>query len=316
MYWHGILDYSGRDNARLKEVKELAEHIKKIQEIAGAQYIAKVAIVKDYDNVWDTQIDHWHKRIDEVSQNALFTALQLSHVPFDYIYLDDNTYVESLSKYELLLYPHPSIMTKERSRILEKYVAQGGKLVFGCRSGYKDIHGKCTMMKLPGYLQTLTGTDIPEYTFVAPQDGTSMVEWDGANIPAGVFNDILMPMHEEAKILGTYQNGMYEGEGALIKNTFGNGNVYYFGGAFTLETAQVFLDELGYDEPYKEEMILPSCCELAIRVKDGKKYFFVLNYSKEEVVIKLQREVKEVISGAYLSDVVSLKGYETKIFII
>ena len=55
MYWHGILDYSGRDNARLTEVTELAEHIQKIHEIAGAMYRAKVATVKEYEKYWDTK---------------------------------------------------------------------------------------------------------------------------------------------------------------------------------------------------------------------------------------------------------------------
>ena len=37
----------------------------------------------------------------------------------------------------------------------------------------------------------------------------------------------------------------------LIKNTYGAGTVYYFGAAFSEETAEVFLEKLGVKDPYK-----------------------------------------------------------------
>lgn len=36
MYWHGILDYSGRDNRRLREIREIARKMEGMREIAGA----------------------------------------------------------------------------------------------------------------------------------------------------------------------------------------------------------------------------------------------------------------------------------------
>ena len=176
IYWHGILDYSGRENRRLREVKEVSEKVEALQVIAGSIYHAKVGILRDYDNIWDSRVDRWHERVETVSQNALFTALQQSHVPFDYVYLESHKTLESLQQYEVLIYPHASILTKERMVLLEQYVAAGGKLVMGCRTGYKDLNGKCVMNHLPGLAAKVTGTDIPEYSFVAPDDGHVMVD--------------------------------------------------------------------------------------------------------------------------------------------
>lgn len=64
IYWHGILDYSGRDNRRLAEVKSVHEKFQKLSEIAGSKYEAKVGFLKDYDNAWDSQLDVWHEKVE------------------------------------------------------------------------------------------------------------------------------------------------------------------------------------------------------------------------------------------------------------
>ena len=190
IYWHGILDYSGRENRRLRELKAIGEKLEKLKDVAGAQYQAKVGILKDYDNEWDARLDHWHSRVDRVSQDSLFVALQQAHAPFDYIYMKEDMTIDALCQYEVLFYPHAVILTKERMALLEEYVRRGGKLVMGCRTGYKDIHGKCVMDYLPGLAAALTGTDIPEYSFVSPEDGKVMIDWDGEQAEAEEYSMI------------------------------------------------------------------------------------------------------------------------------
>ena len=102
MYWHGILDYSGRENRRLREVTEISKKLAAMQEIAGSKYAARVGIVKDYDNIWDSQLDRWHERVERTSQKNLFTAMELLHVPFDFVYLENHTTLDSLRQYEAL----------------------------------------------------------------------------------------------------------------------------------------------------------------------------------------------------------------------
>ncbi len=315
MYWHGILDYSGRDNRRLREIAEIARKMESMKEIAGARYVAKAGILKDYDNIWDARHDSWHERVDKVSLKSLFTALQMSHTPFDYVYLNDQTTWEELQKYEVLFYPHAVILTEERMKLLERYVAEGGKLVMGCRTGYKDIYGRCVMEKLPGKAASLTGTDIPEYSFVAPDDGKVMADWDGTKLEAAVFNDLLEPVGEHAEVLASYASSYYAGTPALIRNPYGKGEAYYFGGAFALDTAEVFLEKLGVKAPYGDKLVLPECCELAVREKDGKQYLFVLNYASEAVTIEVKEETREIFENKTVSGEVRLGAYEVKIFV-
>ncbi|MGB4658797.1 MAG: beta-galactosidase, partial [Mobilitalea sp.] len=152
IYWHGILDYSSRENRRIQEVREVYKKLQGMKEVAGAHYEAKVGIIKDYDNVWDAQLDIWHRRVDEASQTALFEAAQLLHTPIDYLYMTDDLTLEQMKKYKVLFYPHAPILKEDRVELLQQYVAGGGTIVFGCRSGYKNMTGKCVMDKLPGLI--------------------------------------------------------------------------------------------------------------------------------------------------------------------
>ena len=186
MYWHGILDYSGRDNRRLKEIQTFNKTVQKLVPVAGAEYVAKVGVLKDYDNIFDAEYDVWHKSVDEVSQKNIFEVSQKTHTPIDYVYLTGNMSFERLSKYDLLIYPHMTIVNPKHLEPIREFVKNGGKLIIGCRSGYKDITGRCVMEKLPGMLTELTGCDIPEYTYIAPDTENVTINWDDENIEAAV----------------------------------------------------------------------------------------------------------------------------------
>jgi beta-galactosidase len=313
MYWHGILDYSNRDNRRLAELHAIHEKIQCLSGAAGSSYEAVFGIIKDYDNMWDAKLDRCHQRFERESEAGIFQAAQLSHTPMDYVYLTETVTVDTLKKYPVLFYPHAVIMTKERAGLLEEYVASGGTLVLGCRAGYKDINGKCPMIKLPGLLQGLSGADVIDYTFTASGDDSTLVDWEGSMIEASVFNDILEPL-KNAKVAGTYTSNYYAGKAALIYNEYGKGKVYYFGGAFGRGTAKVFLEKLNIAEPYRNIIDLPEYCELAVRRKDDCKYFFILNYAKHTAALDFRQEVYDLYTKKPVTGPVELPAYGTGVY--
>jgi beta-galactosidase len=307
MYWHGILDYSGRDNRRLAEIKTIHEKLKKLDAVAGAVYTAQVAILRDYDNVWNNQADVWQKNLDEASIWGLYQACQHTHTPYDYVYLD-HCEAGDLSKYKVVFYPHGVIMTKERAALLQSYVGQGGTLVFGCRTAYKDIHGICVTEKLPGLVRELTGTDIPEYTVISPEEGSVKAVWGDTELKTTLFNDQLAAL-EGAEVVASYDEGYYKGAGALVHHQYGKGETYYYGSVFTADVAQVFLEKLKAAEPYREWIEAPKDIEIALR-----NYLFVLNYSREEQTISLKKKMRNVYTGQEEEGEEKLAGYETRVY--
>ena len=313
IYWHGILDYSSRDNRRLTEVNEIHKKVQTLTEVAGTKYQAKVGVLKDYDNVWDAGLDVWHKRVENISQEGLFAALQKKHTPFDYCFIDHMT-AEELRKYQVLFYPHAVILSQEIAEKLEQYVEEGGCLILGCRTGYKDKTGKCVMQKLPGLLQDLSQADVTEYSFVAPDEPMVYADWEGTPIEMQLFNDLLSPLGEGAKVEACYTNSYYKGTPGLISNPYGKGRVYYFGATFSEQAAGVFLDKLKLSEPYQDVITVPEDCELAVRENEGKTYLFVLNYSREEAAITLHKAVIDLYSGKEQSGNQRLEPYGTRVY--
>lgn len=299
IYWHGLLDYSGRDNRRMQELRKFHEKLQHMDEIAGSSYKANVGVLQDYDNQWDSQIDVWHQRVEECSKEGIYMAAQMTHTPLDYVHFEDNTTLEELQKYSVLFYPHAVILKQKRIEILKEYVALGGCLVMGCRTGYKNQNGKCVRNLLPGLARELAGTDVVEYSFTAPDEAPIYVSWGNDKIEASVFHDMLAPLTEKAEVLGTFENGMYCGEAALIRNNYGKGVTYYFGGAFNYDAAKVFLEKLGAADPYQDVLELPECCELAIREKGGTEYFFILNYQNASVKVTMKEKLYNIYLDEY-----------------
>lgn len=310
IYWHGILDYDNRDNRKLKEVRDLHEMLGSIRNLSGAGYRASFGVLEDYDNLWDADVDVWHRRVEKASKKEIFAASQLSHTPMDYVLLTDSTEYEELKGYPVLFYPHGLILTEQRASLLRTYVEKGGCLIIGARTGQKEEHGRCVMMPMPGALAELSGTSVEEFTFVGALDGTVCMDWNGEKLDTGIFNDILAAKSEDVKVLARFASNYYEGKPALTERLVGAGRVLHLGGTFTRETVCALLRYLGILKPYGAQLKLPEECELCVREKDGKQYFFVLNYSSGEQEIQVEQEMKDLFSGEKMYGTVRLAGYQ------
>ncbi len=137
--------------------------------------------------------------------------LKIYHTPYNTLYLNEDTDIKELQKYPVLIYAHPVIMTGKRAALLKEYVANGGILIIGCRSGYKQENGKCVMLPQPGLLQKITGSDVRDFTFTSPAEPSVTANWDGQTIDMPIFNDIMEPV-EEGETLAFYDNSYYAGK--------------------------------------------------------------------------------------------------------
>ena len=305
MYWHGILDCDNRDNRKLEEVRAFSELLKKIDPVCGAEYKAAFALLKDYDNEWDARYDSWHRRISRLSESELFAAAELGHVPYDVVYLDDETQQEELEHYSVLIYPHPMIMTEQRAAVLKRCVEKGATLVLGCCSGIKDISGRMVMRPQPGLLQELTGTDIRDSTLVHPDETQDPF--------APVYHDILTPL-PGTTVLRRYSTSYYSGEARLTEKVTGKGRTLHLGSAFSRETVKDLFNYLGILEPYADIVEVPEDVELVMREKDGRRFLFVLNYQAENRNIILKTAARSLITDRTATGLQTLPPYGTEVY--
>ncbi len=314
IHWQGILDPDNRDNRKLAEVAQVRDRTMKIRRAAGADYSAAVGLLRDYDNLWDTEADVRHRRLAEASEAAIFEACQLSHTPLDMTDLRDVTEDCELSRYRALFYPHPLILTEARAKVLRAYVEEGGALIIGALAGQKDLQGRCVTVPMPGLLAGLTGTSVSESTFIGPADETSRVIWNERPFPSGIWNDVLKAETPDTRILATHAGDYYAGEPALTERRIGKGRVIHFGGTFEPELTDALLEHLGLRDPFGEVIGLPGICELAVRENAKERWYFVLNYGRQPAEIVLLRPLTDADDDAEVSGVMKLQPFETKVF--
>ena len=313
MYWHGILDYDGRDNRKLAEVKDFISKMKTLDPVCGAENAAGFALLKDYDNIFDSETDIWHRRIASASEKEIFAASELNHTPYNIVYMKEETELAELAAYKVLVYPHPFIMSEKRAEVLKQYVANGGTLIVGCRSGLKDMNGKCVMLPQPGLLQELTGTDVRDFTYTSPNEDDIYAVWDGGKIMTPVFNDVLTPL-PGTEVLAAYGNGYYKGEAALTRHAYGKGQVLHLGSTFTREGFKELLAYAGALEPFREIVTAPEDVEVVLREKDGQRFLFVLNFMAEERTITLLRSGTLLYTGGTVQGEVTLPAFGTAVY--
>ena len=305
IYWHGLNDYCNKPNRRTKELLNTYKNIQHLQDVCGKEYIAEAALLKDYDNEWDAEEDVWHSAVDEISYDGWFRAFQKKHIPYDLVYINDKTELSELLKFKVVIYPHPTIFTEERAALLKAYAERGGTVIFGCRTGYKELTGKCRMIAMPGFAAELCGAEVEEFTFLSPYDEEQYVNIGGKPVSAPCFNDVLEI--KDGLQLSTFESNYYAGKPALSVKKIGEGKVYYFGAAFAEDTAMAFIELINICSPWNmDELIdIPQSVELAIR----GEYIFLLNYDGDSIEMNCFASFKDMISGETYSDKIRIEGY-------
>lgn len=319
MYWHGLNDHHNQDNRRLREAEQIGKEVADIGRlIAGTKYAAHVAIVRDYDNLWDGEMDVMHGPLEWKSVYAWYKQLQLHHIPADVLYMRSQTTLEELQHYHTLIYPHPAIMTEETASLLEQYVQSGGRVIFGTRTAYKNIDGHCNMAMLPGPVAALCGITVQEYTLVNSHAQAPALHWlkDSSShglhlesLTADAFNDVLKVEHPDVEIIAEYASDYYAGSPALTRKPHGLGEAWYFGAVYNEAIVERIIDQLKWQSPAADWLELPPQVELGIRVMDQKQYVFLLNYSQEPALIHVRKPCVELLSGAQLTDNASIPAY-------
>lgn len=320
IYWHGINDYHNRPNRRVAEAATISRELGEIGEvIAGSRFTADVAILHDYDNEWDGELDQYHGPLTRESEYSWGKALQFSHIPYDYLYVQNKTVLDDLTRYKALIYPHPAIMSEETAELLKQYVAAGGKLVFGARSGYKDQRGHCRMTPFPGVVAELCGVTVEDFTLIVNEVVTPHIRWidggDEASTPARLYNDILLPENDNVETLALYEGDYYAGKPALTRNPYGSGEAYYFGAAFSCDIADALIRRLGLAPATTGWAELPPEVEVAIRVKQDRRFAFILNYTGKPVKAKLLKELEDLLEGERVgTGELEIAPYGVKVF--
>ena len=237
IYWHGLYNYDNEPNRRVEELARISSKIGKLAEMAGAYYLAEWALVSDYDNDWDGEMDIWHGSMRKQSERNFFVASTLLHSPMDCLILKPDTTLADLCHYKALVYPHPTVVTEETAVLLRAYVEKGGKLLIGACTGYKDINGQCPMRPMPGLLAELCGVKVVDFTKIVADNADIRIAFRGEQEPVE-FLDVLETTTPDLSVLEIYTNDFCVVKTAVVVHPVSKGVAYSYDNGFPEEVAR------------------------------------------------------------------------------
>jgi beta-galactosidase len=295
MFWRGILSHDLKPNRVYKEFQQTAQEINRLSpRIVNHKKKSDVAILYSSDShfgnpamdpgfSYDWEILRMHK------------SLYKNNVSTDFLYPQSNNF----NDYKLIVIPSLLVASDSLLGKIKAYVKNGGRVIFGPRSGYCNEYMGARYTDQPGGLTDLCGVkyqemskipqlSLKENPFKISEDKNKIETWFEYLVPTTAVA-VAYPNHKE---WGKYP--------AIVSNKFGKGNAVY--------EASILSDEL------QEAVILKECKELGIYDAErnlkfpilqknslsngGKQLHFYMNYSGEQQNVKYYfKSGKELLSS-------------------
>jgi beta-galactosidase len=301
-HWNGLLLHDERIAWRLQEAELLGKEIARCAPVLlGTNCVSQAAILYDFENESHSRIEHFTGQHRDTSDLAVYQALSERHLLTDLRPLSSVHDAGSLASYKVLFYPHAHILTASDTRILEEYVEEGGTLVFGCWSGYRDKNHWCYDTEGRAFYEAFVGVRVADFT-VVPPDEKSEISFAGSTgcVEAPIFNEVLEVHDGEVDVLASYAASYYAGTPAVTLRRKGKGSVIHFGSFFTRQNVSALLETLEIQDPIRIWVDVPAAVEAISRSDGIEQFCFLLNFADQPQRLNFEQPAYDLIGNCAL----------------
>ncbi|MGB8454768.1 MAG: beta-galactosidase [Anaerocolumna sp.] len=301
-YWHGILNHDGKTNRRYEEIVKVGQEMERLSKFYNAlKPIARVAIVKSFDSEWSHSI---HKNVENFNYDNLlsdyYKPFYEMGIPVDFVAAD-----EDLIRYSFVLAPALLMVNEKEKNNLEDYVRNGGKLLITFRSGIKDIYNNMLMETVPGSFSELAGVEVYDYDpQFEKQTKVSGVFGEGT---AKLWCDIVETT--TANTLGVYIEDFYAGRSCFTVNKYGLGEAYYLGCDLDEGAMVKLMKYLGKKANLPISLYSIPGVETVEAADRKGKVLFLMNHNAYPVIIALEKDYIEMITGQDIKEMIRIAPY-------
>ncbi len=310
--FHGaVIEHVGHEDTRVfRETAALGAELAQLSDIIGTQTQAQVAVIFDWDNYWALEYTSGPtvdlKYVEQIHRYYRYFYEQ--NIAVDLVPVDAD-----LSKYKLVAAPVLYMIKEGMQERLTDFVMQGGALLTTYMSGIVDQSDNVHLGGYPGPLRELAGIWVEEIDALAPEqsNGVSLVNED----LSGTSNLVSDLIHlENAEALAHYTSNFYAGMPAVIKNTFGDGTVYYFGGQLEDQLQDQLFKTIVEESDITPVIEEATKLEIACRENEEAKFFVIINFHEEAQPLPEMFVGKtDLLTGKVLSSEMMLTQYTTYI---
>ncbi len=310
--FHGaVISHSGSGDTRVfREVSKLGKELDMLgTKIMDSKNISNVGIIFDWENYWALEYTVGPtkdlKYIDQIQR--YYKYFYDKNISVDMIPVDAD-----FSKYSLVVAPVLYMVKDSVHEALEEYVKNGGVFVTTYMSGIAGESDNVHLGGYPGPLRKMAGIWAEEIDALAPEQSNLLKFTDGEECSCNLLCDLIRL--EGAKALAHYGTDFYEGMPAVTVNKFGDGTVYYIGTQPSIDGINKIFDIITAESGVKPVIEEKTDLEITCREKDGKKYYFLINFGLEDVALpKMFVGKTDLISNETLSEDKTFKRYDVAI---
>ncbi len=299
----GLVNMEGEPSPRLQAVKEVADALKRLPELAQAKAVApRVGILYNPETLLLIEMDGRAQATARREQEPLwslqgtYTALHRTHIPVDFVHLQELK-SGAAQRYSVLYLPYSYALDDQAVEALRKYVQAGGTLWADGLPAWKNEYGE-VRPRIPGAMGDVFGADASE---VDPVEKPYSVT--AANEQAGELWRLPLEM-KGAQVLIRDR----EGKPFAIRHQFGKGQAIYFATALTLAYQRRNNEQV---QKWIVQPALAANAEMPMKLEKGSgqisfralagpgKAFAVLsNWGQTEtVVVSFSGDYKKVVNA-------------------
>lgn len=306
-FWHGLIDHSNVPGRRLAEFTQLCHEVNRLSDkLQGTMLKNEVAILHSHEEKAALDIQPQAEGFDYYENiKQIHRAVTKLGIGCDVIDLR-----QPLDGFKVVIAPNLYLLDEEIVRNLEDFALAGGTLLITNRSGVKNINNIAVMQPLPGQLSYYTGVEVLEYDPIGVETHV-IVDAEGNPYECTQWCDILRPV--VAQPIAWYGDDFYRGTPAVTVNSFGKGQVYYFGTHAEEKYWSVLLENLAKEKGLLRFEGLPNGVQASVRTGDQGSFLFLLNLSRESVIVPLPREYSSLLDNKIRSGELQLEPYGVEV---
>ncbi len=225
----GLVNLEGEPSPRLESVKETADTLKRLPELAQAKPMAPhVAILYNPETFLLIELDGRTQSAAKRSQEPLwslegtYAALHRAHIPVDFVHLDELK-AGAAQRYSVLYVPYSYALDDQGVQAIRAYVQNGGTVWADGLAAWKTEYGELRA-RIPGGLGDVFGADTSD---VEPVEKPYSVT--AANEQAGELWKLPLVVKGGQVLVRDLQ-----GKPFAVRHQFGKGHAIYFASALTL----------------------------------------------------------------------------------
>lgn len=282
-YWKGVLSHDFEPNYVYNEVSTIGKDFEKLSShVINLKKNNQVAIL--FSNEALTAFNQFRPGREDYNDflRPMYDALYRLNVGVDFV---DPT-SSNIEKYKLLLVPALYAAPDSLLEKLNRFVKNGGHIVYSFKSGFSNQNVKVRTSHQPGIIGEACGIYYSE--FVSPQNVSlkdDPFKLGKANNMVNTWMELITP--STAKVLAYYDHPVWGNYAAITENNYGKGLATYIGcGISNAATEQVLEDVVKKAGLWgdAQKIAFPVITKEGVN-QQGKLVHYVFNYAAKTTSI-------------------------------